>query len=96
VVVHTGSFPHNCTQRCEHWRQPEYIPIPPQELSKQIEGHTICALGDAAAGPVQVLSKDVGGESPQFNRSVVVVPLSCLFGDLGDSMEEMYTPMLPL
>ncbi len=24
------------------------------ELSKQIEGHTICALGDAAAWPVQV------------------------------------------
>ena len=27
-----------------------------QELSKQIEGHTICALGDAAAWPVQVHS----------------------------------------
>lgn len=26
-----------------------------QELSKQIEGHTICALGDAAAWPVQGL-----------------------------------------
>lgn len=25
------------------------------ELSKQIEGHTICALGDGAAWPVQVL-----------------------------------------
>ena len=25
-----------------------------QELSKQIEGHTICALGDGAAWPVQV------------------------------------------
>ena len=25
-----------------------------QDLSKQIEGHTICALGDAAAWPVQV------------------------------------------
>lgn len=24
------------------------------ELSKQIEGHTICALGDGAAWPVQV------------------------------------------
>ncbi len=24
------------------------------EISKQIEGHTICALGDAAAWPVQV------------------------------------------
>jgi len=26
------------------------------ELSKQIEGHTICALGDGAAWPVQVTS----------------------------------------
>jgi NADH:ubiquinone oxidoreductase subunit F (NADH-binding) len=26
-----------------------------EELSKQIEGHTICALGDAAAWPVQGL-----------------------------------------
>jgi NADH:ubiquinone oxidoreductase subunit F (NADH-binding) len=25
-----------------------------EDLSKQIEGHTICALGDAAAWPVQV------------------------------------------
>jgi len=27
------------------------------ELSKQIEGHSICALGDAAAWPVQVNSR---------------------------------------
>ena len=27
-------------------------------LSKQIEGHTICALGDAAAWPVQGLIKN--------------------------------------
>ena len=26
-----------------------------EELTKQIEGHTICALGDAAAWPVQGL-----------------------------------------
>jgi len=26
-----------------------------QEVTKQIEGHTICALGDAAAWPVQGL-----------------------------------------
>ena len=25
------------------------------ELSKQIEGHTICALGDGAAWPLQVM-----------------------------------------
>uniref|UniRef100_A0A6N2MUI1 NADH-ubiquinone oxidoreductase 51kDa subunit iron-sulphur binding domain-containing protein n=1 Tax=Salix viminalis TaxID=40686 RepID=A0A6N2MUI1_SALVM len=28
-----------------------------QEVTKQIEGHTICALGDAAAWPVQVLGR---------------------------------------
>jgi len=26
-----------------------------EEISKQIEGHTICALGDAAAWPIQGL-----------------------------------------
>lgn len=40
------------------------------EISKQIEGHTICALGDGAAWPVQVLSywcTRVGGaESPGY------------------------------
>jgi NADH:ubiquinone oxidoreductase subunit F (NADH-binding) len=30
-------------------------PLVTQELTKQIEGHTICALGDAAAWPVQGL-----------------------------------------
>jgi len=29
-----------------------------EELSRQIEGHTICALGDAAAWPVQVCTPD--------------------------------------
>lgn len=29
------------------------------ELSKQIEGHTICALGDGAAWPVQVRTTGV-------------------------------------
>lgn len=29
------------------------------ELSKQIEGHTICALGDGAAWPVQVNPRPV-------------------------------------
>ena len=32
------------------------------DLSKQIEGHTICALGDAAAWPVQGLIKNFRGE----------------------------------
>jgi NADH dehydrogenase (ubiquinone) flavoprotein 1 len=33
-----------------------------EELSYQIEGHTICALGDAAAWPVQGLIKNFRGE----------------------------------
>jgi NADH-quinone oxidoreductase subunit F len=28
-----------------------------QQLTKQVEGHTICALGDAAAWPIQGLIK---------------------------------------
>lgn len=32
------------------------------KLSKQIEGHTICALGDAAAWPIQGLIKNFRGE----------------------------------
>lgn len=31
------------------------------EISKQIEGHTICALGDGAAWPVQVNTKHLVG-----------------------------------
>lgn len=31
------------------------------EISKQIEGHTICALGDGAAWPVQVLTAQLHG-----------------------------------
>ena len=29
-----------------------------QQITKQIEGHTICALGDAAAWPIQGLIKN--------------------------------------
>ena len=32
------------------------------EISKQVEGHTICALGDAAAWPVQGLVRHFRGE----------------------------------
>jgi NADH-quinone oxidoreductase subunit F len=32
------------------------------DVSKQIEGHTICALGDAAAWPVQGLLRNFRGE----------------------------------
>eukprot|EP00730_Choanoeca_flexa_P006321 TRINITY_DN12134_c0_g1_i1.p1 TRINITY_DN12134_c0_g1~~TRINITY_DN12134_c0_g1_i1.p1 ORF type:complete len:493 (+),score=104.81 TRINITY_DN12134_c0_g1_i1:93-1481(+) len=43
------------------------------ELSKQIEGHTICALGDAAAWPVQGLIRhfrpEIEARIDAFNRS---------------------------
>lgn len=37
------------------------------ELSKQIEGHTICALGDAAAWPVQGLIRHM---RPELERRI--------------------------
>ena len=33
-----------------------------QEVTKQIEGHTICALGDAAAWPIQGLIRHFRGD----------------------------------
>jgi len=33
-----------------------------EEISRQMEGHTICALGDAAAWPVQGLIRKFRGE----------------------------------
>lgn len=35
------------------------------ELTKQVEGHTICALGDAAAWPIQGLMKHFRPEVEQ-------------------------------
>jgi NADH-quinone oxidoreductase subunit F len=32
------------------------------EVTKQVEGHTICALGDAAAWPIQGLMRHFRGE----------------------------------
>ncbi|TIN59850.1 MAG: NADH-quinone oxidoreductase subunit F, partial [Mesorhizobium sp.] len=32
------------------------------DVTKQIEGHTICALGDAAAWPIQGLMRHFRGE----------------------------------
>ena len=44
------------------------------DVTKQIEGHTICALGDAAAWPIQGLirafpSRDRGRASTQYRRA---------------------------
>ena len=48
-----------------------------QEISKQIEGHTICALGDAAAWPIQGLIRHF---RPELGLSFF--PVFCLVGDL--------------
>ena len=39
-----------------------------QEVTKQVEGHTICALGDAAAWPIQGLIKSF---RPEIERRIV-------------------------
>ena len=41
-----------------------------EELTYQIEGHTICALGDAAAWPVQGLLKHF---RPELERRIRLV-----------------------
>jgi NADH-quinone oxidoreductase subunit F len=38
------------------------------EVTKEIEGHTICALGDAAAWPVQGLIKHF---RPEMERRII-------------------------
>jgi NADH:ubiquinone oxidoreductase subunit F (NADH-binding) len=40
-----------------------------QEVSKEIEGHTICALGDAAAWPIQGLIRHF---RPELERRIAV------------------------
>jgi NADH-quinone oxidoreductase subunit F len=37
------------------------------EVTKQIEGHTICALGDAAAWPIQALIRNF---RPEIERRI--------------------------
>lgn len=38
-----------------------------EEISRQVEGHTICALGDAAAWPVQGL---IRGFRPEIEQRI--------------------------
>jgi NADH-quinone oxidoreductase subunit F len=38
-----------------------------QEVTKEVEGHTICALGDAAAWPIQGLIKHF---RPELERRI--------------------------
>jgi len=42
------------------------------ELTKQIEGHTICALGDAAAWPIQGLIRHF---RPEIEKRINSQPL---------------------
>ena len=39
------------------------------EITKQVEGHTICALGDAAAWPIQGLIKNF---RPEIERRIQI------------------------
>ena len=43
-----------------------------EEVSQQVEGHTICALGDAAAWPVQGLIRHFRGEIEERIREAVL------------------------
>ena len=48
-----------------------------QEVTKQVEGHTICALGDAAAWPIQGLIRHFRPEIESriaMRRGFAVVP----------------------
>jgi len=40
------------------------------EVTKQVEGHTICALGDAAAWPIQGLIRNFRGEIEERIRAL--------------------------
>lgn len=51
-IIYFSRFIYRCNLVTGNARPAEIDMI--WELSKQIEGHTICALGDAAAWPVQV------------------------------------------
>ncbi len=44
------------------------------EVTKQVEGHTICALGDAAAWPIQGLVRHFRGEIEERIRNAVAAP----------------------
>ena len=44
------------------------------EVTKQIEGHTICALGDAAAWPVQVTDQPAKRSREQHVKWHAVLP----------------------
>ena len=63
------------------------------EVTKQIEGHTICALGDAAAWPVQVrlTPLNAGQES---EKTQVSACLACAVGRPVASLHALYPGML--
>jgi NADH-quinone oxidoreductase subunit F len=48
------------------------------EVTKQVEGHTICALGDAAAWPIQGLSRISVTRSRIASTSIRVKPMSTM------------------
>ena len=72
-------------ERMAHGQRPEKREIDMLlEVTKQIEGHTICALGDAAAWPVQGLIRNFRPEIERAHRSVFtrrfIEPCACRCG----------------
>lgn len=68
--------------------------LPIADIRKQIEGHTICALGDAAAWPIQGLMKNFRPEVEQRLREFHAANGPTLFG--GQLKSEVdYTHAIP-
>ena len=76
----TADVTHKCNMECSNC----YVPnrdIPDMDIdklidvTKQVEGHTICAFGDAAAWPIQALVKhfrpEIEKRIKEYNRSKV-------------------------
>jgi len=72
-----------------------------EEITRQIEGHTICALGDAAAWPVQGLIKHYSNEmetrakggielAKQWETKSYQLPWSCLPNNNNDWLSKHY------
>jgi len=55
-----------------------------QEVSKEIEGHTICALGDAAAWPIQGLIRHF---RPEIEKRIADYSLSASGSVVADAAE---------
>lgn len=65
------------------------------ELSKQIEGHTICALGDGAAWPVQVNKRTLVLHLHNLlcfglNPTKIILQFSFVFSGINQALQAYY------